>query len=172
VHKAEAGAVAPDLRSEAEVRDAYRRLVDRFGRRPREILVQPMMTGGTEMTVGVTDDHIFGPLVVLGLGGVTADAAGDRAARLTPLTDIDADRLVGSLRSAPVLRGLRDRPAADLAALRDLLVRVSQLSDDLPEVAELDLSPVIARPDGAFVVDAQLKVTLRPPQDPFLRRLR
>jgi acyl-CoA synthetase (NDP forming) len=172
LHKTDAGAVELDLRTEAEVRAAYRGLTERFGARQRRVLVQPMIAGGTEVIVGVTDDHVFGPLVVFGLGGVTTEVLADHAARLTPLTDIDADQLVGSIRSAPLLRGCRGQPAADLGALRGLLLRVSRLADDLPEVTELDLNPVIARPDGAFVVDARIKVTPYRPQDPFLRKLR
>jgi acyl-CoA synthetase (NDP forming)/GNAT superfamily N-acetyltransferase len=160
IHKAEAGGVELDLRTEAEVRAAYRRLTERFGRRQRQILVQPMIAGGTEVIIGVTDDHVFGPLVVFGLGGAATEVRADHSARLTPLTDTDADQLIGSIRSAP------------LGALRDLLLRVSRLADDLPEVTELDLNPVIARPDGVFVVDARIKVTPYRAQDPFLRKLR
>jgi acyl-CoA synthetase (NDP forming) len=172
MHKADAGAVELDLRTEADVRGAYRALTDRFGERQGQVLVQPMMAGGTEVIVGVADDHMFGPLVALGTGGAVGDVLADYAAGLTPLTDIDADRLIGSLRSAPLLLGHRGRPAADLGALRDLLLRVSRLADDLPEVTELALDPVIARPDGAFVVDARVKARPYQPQDPFLRRLR
>ena len=127
---------------------------------------------GTEVIVGVADDHMFGALVVFGLGGVASDVLADHAARLTPLTDTDADRLIHSVRSAPLLLGHRGRPAADLAAVRDLLLRVSRLADDLPEVTELDLNPVIARPDGAFAVGARIKVRPYRVQDPFLRKLR
>jgi acyl-CoA synthetase (NDP forming)/GNAT superfamily N-acetyltransferase len=172
LHKTDAGAVELDLRTEAEVRAVYRRLAERFGGRQRRVLVQPMIAGGTELIVGVTDDHMFGPLVVFGLGGVTTEVLADHAARLTPLTDTDADQLIGAIRSAPLLRGYRGQPAADLGALRDLLLRVSRLADDLPEVTELDLNPVIARPDGVFVVDARIKVTPYRAQDPFLRKLR
>jgi acyl-CoA synthetase (NDP forming)/GNAT superfamily N-acetyltransferase len=172
VHKTDAGAVLPDLRTEADVRAAYGKLMDRFGDRQRQVLVQPMISGGTEVIIGVADDHMFGSLVVFGLGGVATEVLGDHAARLTPLTDVDADKLLGSIRSAPLLLGHRGSPAADLRALRDLLLRVSRLADDLPEVTDLDLNPVIARPDGAFVVDARVKVTPYQPQDPFLRRLR
>ncbi len=186
IHKVEAGGVELDLRTEAEVRAAYRRLTERFGWRQRQILVQPMIAEGTEVIIGVTDDHVFGPLVVFGLGGAATEVRADRSARLTPLTDTDADQLIGSIRSAPLLRGYRGsagpegRPpqtpprgyAADLGALRDLLLRVSRLADDLPEVTELDLNPVIARPDGVFVVDARIKVTPYRAQDPFLRKLR
>jgi acyl-CoA synthetase (NDP forming)/GNAT superfamily N-acetyltransferase len=172
LHKTEAGAVKLGLRTEADVRTAYRALAARFRERQRQVLVQPMIAGGTEVIVGVADDHIFGPLVVFGLGGVTTEVLADRAARLTPLTDTDADRLIGSIRSAPLLRGHRGSPPADLGALRDLLLRVSRLADDLPEVTELDLNPVIARPDGAFPVDARIKVAPYQPRDPFLRKLR
>jgi acyl-CoA synthetase (NDP forming)/GNAT superfamily N-acetyltransferase len=172
IHKTDAGGVELDLRTESDVRNAYRRLTERFGERQRQVLVQPMIAGGTEVIVGVADDHMFGPLVVFGLGGVATEVLADHAARLTPLTDTDADRLIHSVRSAPLLLGHRGRPAADLGALRDLLLRVSRLADDLPEVTELDLNPVIARPDGVFVVDARIKARPYLAQDPFLRKLR
>ena len=159
-----ANAVELDLHTEAEVRAAYDRLADRFGRRLSRVLVQPMVTGGTEVRIGVTDDRVFGPLVTFG--------PSDHAARLTPLTDTDADALIRSVRAAPRLLGQRGAPATDLETLRELLLRVSRLADDLPEVTELDLSPVIARPHGVFAMDARIKVTPCPPQDPFLRRLR
>jgi acyl-CoA synthetase (NDP forming)/GNAT superfamily N-acetyltransferase len=107
---------------------------------------------GTEVTVRVAGDHMFGPLVTFGLGGATQ-------ARLTPLTDVDADKLI--------------RPSASLLndqALRDLLLRVSRLADDLPEVTDVDLD--LAGPDGVAVVNARIKVMPYQPQDPFLRKLR
>jgi hypothetical protein len=104
---------------------------------------------GTECRVRVADDRMFGSLVTLGIGGASQ-------ARLTPLTDMDADRLIG----------------AGPGALRELLLRVSRLADDLPEVTDLDLDPVIAGSDGVAVVNARVKVTSYEPQDPFLRKLR
>jgi acyl-CoA synthetase (NDP forming) len=127
---------------------------------------------GTEVIIGVTQEPVFGPLVVFGLGGVAADLLGDRSARLTPLTDTDAAALIRSVRAAPLLLGHRGRPAANLAALQDLLTRVSRLADDLPQVAELDLSPVIAGPGGADVAAAQIRVLPARAADPYLRRLR
>jgi acyl-CoA synthetase (NDP forming)/GNAT superfamily N-acetyltransferase len=164
VSGADVGAVELDLHTEAEVRAAYHRLADRFGRRLSRVLVQPMVTGGTEVRIGVTDDRVFGPLVVFG--------PGDHVARLTPLTDTDADALIRSARAAPRLLGQGGAPATDLDTLRELLLRVSRLADDLPEVTELDLSPVIARPHGVFAMEARIKVAPCQPQDPFLRRLR
>jgi acyl-CoA synthetase (NDP forming) len=127
---------------------------------------------GIPVVVRVAADYTFGPLVVFGLGGVATEVFADRSARLTPLTDSDADQLIRSVRSAPLLSGQAGRPTADLGALRDLLLRVSRLADDLPEVAALDLDPVIARPDQAVVADARIKLAPFEPKDPFLRRLR
>lgn len=172
VHKSDEGAVELDLRGGGAVRAAMERLAGRFPGRLAGALVQPMVTGGTEVIAGVVQEPVFGPLVVFGLGGVATEVLGDHAARLAPLTDADADDLIHSLRSAPLLLGHRGAPAADIDALRDLLLRISQLADDLPQVAELDLNPVIARPDGAVAVDARVRVTSHGGADPFLRQLR
>jgi acyl-CoA synthetase (NDP forming)/L-amino acid N-acyltransferase YncA len=130
-----------------------------------------VQAGHPVLHVGVQDDQMFGPLVVLGPGGDAAGWPAGQAARLAPLTEADADALIGSVRSAALPRGY-GRQAADLAVLRDLLLRVSRLSDDLPEITELDLSPVIARPDGAAAAGARIRVASQAAQDPFLRRLR
>jgi acyl-CoA synthetase (NDP forming) len=172
VHKTDAGAVLLDLRTDDDVRAGYRQLAGLFGARLAGVLVEPMIAGGTEVIIGVQDDQMFGPLVVFGLGGVTTEVLADHAARLAPLTETDADTLINSIRSAPLLHGHRGSAAADIPALRDVLMRVSRLADDLPEVTELDLNPVIARQLGAVAVDARIRVTPQVPQDPFLRRLR
>jgi acyl-CoA synthetase (NDP forming)/GNAT superfamily N-acetyltransferase len=171
-HKTDAGAVLLGLATEAGVRSGYRQLAERFSGRLTGVAVQPMITGGTEVLIGVKDDQMFGPLVVFGLGGVATEVLADHAARLAPLTEADADTLINSIRSAPLLHGHRGTPAADLEALRDVLLRVSRLTEDLPEITELDLNPVIARPDSAVAVDARIRVASQVPQDPFLRRLR
>jgi acyl-CoA synthetase (NDP forming) len=172
VHKSDAGAVLLDLRDEIAARSGYRRLAHRFGGRLEAVRVEPMIAGGTEVIVGVADDQVFGPLVVFGLGGVATEVLADHVARFAPLTGQDADTMIGALRSAPLLRGFRGAPAADLTALRDLLMRVSRLADDIPGITDLDLNPVIARPDSAVAVDARIRVAPRTPQDPYLRRLR
>ena len=148
LHKSAAGAVELDLRGAREVRAAVRRLQARFAGRLSGVLVEPMITGGIETIVGVVQEPVFGPVVVFGLGGVAADVLDDRVARLAPLTTADADDLIHSIRAAPLLLGHGGQPAADIGALHDILLRVSRLADDLPQVAELDLNPVIVRPDG------------------------
>jgi acyl-CoA synthetase (NDP forming) len=142
VHKSDAGAVQLDLHGGDEVRAGYRALAERFGTRMSAAVIQPMITGGTEVIIGVVQEPVFGPLVVFGLGGVATDVLSDRSARLTPLTDTGAAALIRSVRAAPLLLGHRGTPPADLAALQNTLLRVSRLADDLPQVAELDLNPV------------------------------
>ena len=172
VHKSDAGAVLLDLRTELDVRRGYGELAGRFGPDLRRVLIQPMITDGVEVLVGVVHEPVFGPLVVFGLGGVATDVLGDHAARLTPLSDNDADDMIREIRAAPLLYGHRGSTPVDLASLSDMLLRVSRLADDVPEIAELDLNPVIARADGAVPVDARIRIVPAEPTDPFLRRLR
>jgi acyl-CoA synthetase (NDP forming) len=172
IHKSDAGAVKLDLRTPQEVAEGYRDLAARFGRGLQRVLVQPMLSGGVETIAGVVQEPVFGPLVVFGLGGVSTDVLGDRSARLTPLTSADADDMIRDMRAAPLLLGHRGAQPADTGALADILLRISRLADDLPEVAELDLNPVIARPDGARAVDARVRLNPAEYRDPFLRRLR
>jgi acyl-CoA synthetase (NDP forming) len=172
IHKSKAGAVELDLRGDHDVRQAYRRLAERFGDRLAGVVVQPMAKEGVELLLGAVQEPVFGPLVVFGLGGTITEALDDRAARLAPLTDADAADLVRSVRIGPLLFGERGSPAVDLTGLQDTILRLSRLADDLPEVAELDLNPVIARPDGVVAVDARVRVLPGEQLDPYLRRLR
>ena len=123
------------------------------------------------MHIGVVQEPVFGPLVVLGPGGAVAEVPGNQVARLTPLTDADAEEMSNSVRAAPLLAGDRGTPPADTAGLADALLRVSRLADDLPEVSELDLDPVFARQDGVRCVDVRVRISPAEPRDPFLRRL-
>jgi acyl-CoA synthetase (NDP forming)/GNAT superfamily N-acetyltransferase len=172
VHKSDAGAIELDLHGEQAVRHAYARLSDRFGARLSGVLVQRMARAGVEVLCGVVQEPLFGPLVVFGLGGVATDVLGDRTARLTPLTDIDARELIRSVRAEPLLSGYRGMPAIDTTALENALLRLSRLADDHLEIAEIDLNPIIARPDGVVAVDARIHVLPRQRWDPYLRRLR
>jgi acyl-CoA synthetase (NDP forming) len=123
--------------------------------------------------VGVTHDPSFGPLVLFGLGGVTAELLADRALRLVPVTDEDAHQLVRSLRGSPLLFGYRGRPAVAVDALEDLILRVGVFADGIPEVTEMDLNPVIVSPAGVLALDVKIHVApaaARPA--PGLRRMR
>jgi acyl-CoA synthetase (NDP forming)/GNAT superfamily N-acetyltransferase len=170
VRRKGAGAVLLDLHGADEVRRGFGSLEEAFGDRLTRVIVQPMITGGVEVKISVVEEQLFGPLVLFGLADA-ADAPADRAARLAPLTESDADEMIHSVRAAPVLLGRPGAPAADIASLKDMLLRVSQLAEDLPQVAELKLSPVVARPDGAVPVTALVRIQAAEPTDSYLRRL-
>jgi acyl-CoA synthetase (NDP forming) len=172
VHKTDVGAVSLDLSTKDAVRRSYRAMVDRFGERLRGVLVQVMARDGVEVLAGVVQEPVFGPLVVFGLGGVATDVLADRATRLAPLTDIDAAELVRAPRAAALLHGYRGQPAVDLAGLEDALIKLAKLASDHPEITDVDLNPIIARPDGLDAVDARVRLQHQQPTDPFLRRLR
>ncbi len=167
----DAGDVLTGLHGADEVRRGFRSLKETFGRRLAGVIVHPVVTGGVEVAISVLHEQVAGPLVLFGLSSAADDMLADRAARLAPLTGSDADDLIRSARAAPLLLGRRGAPAADLAALRDMLLRVSRMADDLPQIAELELSPVIARPDGAQAVDARIRIQAAEPADAYLRRL-
>ena len=166
----DAGDVLTGLHGADEVRRGFGSLTEIFGRRLAGVIVQPVVTGGVEVKISVLHEQVAGPLVLFGPGGA-GDGLADRAARLAPLTDADADDLIRSAPAAPLLLGRRGVPAADLGALRDMLLRVSRMADDLPQIAELELSPVIARPDGVQAVDGRIRIQAAEPADAHLRRL-
>jgi acyl-CoA synthetase (NDP forming)/GNAT superfamily N-acetyltransferase len=126
---------------------------------------------GVEVSIGVQREQVFGPLVLFSAGGTAAGLPADRSVRLAPLTGRDARELINPVACARQLRGRPGTTVIDLAALEDMLLRVSQLADDLPQIAELELSPVLARPDGVRAVGARVRVQAAEPADVFLRRL-
>jgi acetate---CoA ligase (ADP-forming) len=150
-HKTETGGVHLDLRDEAAVRRAC-------GAVNGPVLVQQYVTGGVELLVGAVQDPVFGPLVAFGPGGVYAELIGSTRFALAPLGEIDVDELISSGKAAKLVDGWRGGPAADRAAVADLIHRVGRLAEDFPEVAELDLNPVIARPNGCIAVDARVRL--------------
>jgi acetate---CoA ligase (ADP-forming) len=150
-HKTELGGIALDLENEDAVREAARRIGG-------PVLVQPMIRGGPELLAGVVQDPVFGPLVAFGPGGVLAELIGEASFRIAPLTDVDAEELVTTGKAGRLVAGFRGAPPADEAALADLVLRLARLAEDLDEVAELDLNPVLALPDGCLAVDARVRL--------------
>ena len=150
-HKTELGGIVLDLADA----DAVRGAAERIG---GPLIVQPMIPSGAELLAGVVQDRVFGPLVAFGPGGVFAELIGEAAFRIAPLTDLDAQELVYGGKAGRLVRGFRGAPAADGAALADLLLRLARLGEDIPAVAELDLNPVLALPDRCVAVDARVRV--------------
>jgi acetate---CoA ligase (ADP-forming) len=154
-HKTESGGVALGLTSEDEVRAAATRI-------GVPLIVQPMIEGGVELLAGVVQDPVFGPLVAFGPGGVFAELIGDTRFALAPMTDVDAAELVHGSKAGQLVAGYRGHPAADAEALADLLERLARLVDDNPEIAELDLNPVLGLPEGCLAVDARVRLQRAP----------
>ena len=122
------------------------------------MIVQPMISGGTELLAGLVQDPVFGPLVAFGPGGVLAELIGQASFRIAPLTDVDAEELVSEGKAGSLVRGFRGAPAANVPPLVDLVQRLSRLGLDVPAVAELDLNPILGLPDGCVAVDARVRI--------------
>jgi acetyl coenzyme A synthetase (ADP forming)-like protein len=175
LHKTEAGAVALALADPDAVAAAAGAMRDQLrtaGTDVEGFLVQRMATPGLEMIVGVVQDPRFGPVVACGAGGTAVELLHDVNVRLTPLTETEADEMIRGLATFPLLDGYRGRPRADVDALRDLVLRVSALAEDVPEVAELDLNPVIVGPEGVQAVDARIRLEPHEPLPPVGARPR
>ena len=158
IHKTDVGGVALDLAGPDEVEAAYRQMTAALGSAMTGAVVQPMADAGVETIVGIIQDPAFGPLVMFGLGGITAELLGDVAFRVAPLTDLDAEELVREPRSSALLFGYRGAEPAAIEPLLDLLGRIGALADEQPEIAELDLNPVRVSTEHAVVLDARIRV--------------
>lgn len=160
VHKSDVGGVRLGLMTSDEVHDAASELLGAFEH--AAVVVQPMGPAGIELIAGLYEDPAFGPVTVFGLGGTTSEIIGDHGLALVPVSRTDAVKMIDSLRSAPLLHGYRGSPPVNIDSLGDLVCRLSQLAEDLPEVAELDLNPVVATADGYVALDARARVSAPP----------
>jgi acetyl coenzyme A synthetase (ADP forming)-like protein len=158
VHKTDVGGVRLGLRDATEVAHAFEEMRRGLGEGMGDAIVQPIVTGVVELIVGVTHDPLFGPLVLFGMGGLTAELLRDTTLRLVPLTDIDARDMVRSLRTSPLLFGYRRTPPVDVEAIEDALLRVGCIAEDIPEIAELDCNPMVCSAEGVVALDVKLRV--------------
>ncbi|HEU4947193.1 MAG TPA: GNAT family N-acetyltransferase [Kribbella sp.] len=171
VHKTDVGGVRLGITDSDELGKAYDDVTAATG--DPHVVVQAMAPTGLELVTGLVRDPLFGPVLMVGSGGVLTDLLADRRWRGLPLTDLDAAAMLRSLRCAPLLAGYRGAEPADEPAVLDVLHRVAWLAEAVPEIAELDVNPLIAAPSGAFAVD--VKVRLSPAQaerDWYSRQLR
>ncbi len=166
VHKTEVGGVLLNLKSEDAVRkafDAIKSRVDATGQPDamNGVVIQPMVSGGVEVMVGVTEDPLFGPLIAFGLGGIYVEILKDVNFRITPLSVQDASQMVRSIKGFKLLQGYRGHAPADIDALEELLLRTSFMVEEIPEINELDMNPVFALEPGkgASIVDCRIRVT-------------
>lgn len=172
-HRSDLGGVRLDLVNETAVRRSFEAMHEAFGPDVTTgLTVQRMAGRGVACVVGSTEDALFGPVVSFRVGGVVTELVGDVGYRIPPLTGVDAAALVRSPQAAPLLLGYRDAEPVDTAALEEVLLRVGRLCDDLPELARLELNPVVALPEGLAVLTASARLaTPITRRDSAVRRL-
>lgn len=152
LHKSDVGGVRLDLRTPDDVRDAYVAIRESLkAAQPKAtftgVQVQAMVTGGTELAIGMTTDPSFGPLIMFGLGGVFVEVFKDVTFRVHPLTDVDAPEMIRAIRGYPLLCGARGRRKVDLDRLAEIILRVSQLVTQFPDIDQIDINPLVAGSD-------------------------
>lgn len=164
-HKTDVGGVLLGLSDAREVRNAYQQLTHSVSAlRPdvkiRGVVVEPMWKGrhARELMVGIVRDEVFGPVISFGLGGTMVEVIGDREVALPPLNQFLVDSLIDRTRAAKLLKSMRGDSEVDRNALKDLLLRVSEIACELPAIVEMDINPVIANADGVVAVDARIVV--------------
>jgi len=168
VHKMDVGGVVVDIRGPDELLAAAQNMTESIARH-REgaaagdlgFLVQEYVRGGREVIVGLTHDPKFGPLVMFGLGGIYVETVKDVVFRVPPLTGLEAHEMIQQIRGVKLLRGVRGEAPVDLAALAEILQRFSQLAEDLPEIAEIEVNPLLAFPHAADFRAVDARVRLR-----------
>jgi acetate---CoA ligase (ADP-forming) len=165
VHKTDIGGVILGLNSANEVRQAFNEISSKLTKLGRQnemagVIVQEMVKGGIETIAGVTQDPSFGPLIMFGSGGIYAELVKDVSLRLNPLTDLDAEEMIGSIKMAKLFEGYRGAPPSDVKALQEMLLRLSAMVEDIPQIEELDFNPVMVMPkgEGYWVIDAKILV--------------
>jgi acetyl coenzyme A synthetase (ADP forming)-like protein len=166
IHKSELGAVKLRLKGREQVTQIAQDMAARLaqnGHGPTGFVVQRMAQPGVEMLVGVVQDPQFGPVIACGAGGVQVELLRDVSVRLTPLSNLDATEMIESLKTYPLLNGFRGAPVCDVAALREGLLRVSALVEDIPQIAELDCNPFVVHEQGAVILDARVRIAAAKP---------
>jgi acetyltransferase len=169
VHKTDVGGVVLDIQTPEELMAAAQKMTEEVKRRfppsalaDRQMgfLVQEYVRGGREVIVGMTHDPKFGPLVMFGLGGIYVETFNDVVFRVPPITDIEAREMIRQIRGYRLLEGVRGEPAVDLRGLAEILERFSQLVEDLPQLAEMDINPFMVFPEAKDFRTVDIRVRL------------
>lgn len=161
LHKSDAGGVKVNLETEEEIKAAFDKIITNAGKYNPDAdikgcLVSQMADKGVEIIIGAKIDDQFGPVIMVGLGGILVEVLKDVSFRVLPITRSSAKGMLSEIKSAPILDGVRGEPPVDKKAIVDLLLTVGEIVEAYPEIQEIDLNPVIARNDGLSVVDARI----------------
>ncbi len=164
-HKSDAGGVKVNLKTKAEVENAYDTILESCkaavpGANIEGVSVQPMGKAGTEVIIGMIKDASFGPVIMFGLGGVFVEVLKDVSFRVVPIDESDAEDMVNEIKGKKLLEGYRGQEPADVATLQQMLIKLSDLVNATPEIQEIDMNPVFAYKDGAVVVDARIIISV------------
>lgn len=164
IHKSDAGGILLNLGDESALREGFATIMTNTARfsnagKTLGVLVSPMAAKGQECIIGMIRNPQFGAVMMFGLGGIFVEVLKDVAFRVTPLTDMDLEEIIHEIKGYPLLAGVRGRKPMDVGVLKDILQRVAQLAADHPEIAEVDINPVIVHEQGASVVDARVIIT-------------
>jgi len=160
-HKSDLGAIRLNLNSVAEIEGAFKDLKAVAGNQPVEILIQSMVEKGREVILGGKQDELFGPVILFGLGGIFVEALEDVVWRVAPIDKEEAHRMVSQIKGHKILQGIRGEKPRDMNVLETLLVRVSWMMLDLPEIKEIDINPVMLLPEGEGAVAVDARVILK-----------
>ena len=161
IHKSDAGGVAVNLKTKEEVKAAYKRILENAKRykadaQIRGVLVEEMAKQSTEVIIGAVKDPQFGQTLMFGLGGIFVEVLKDVSFRVAPITEQEAAEMIVEVKAFPLLNGYRNTPPVDVKAIVCILVNVSKLIMEHPEIKEMDLNPVMAYSEGAKCVDARI----------------
>ena len=161
VHKSDSGGVRLSLNNGSEVRAAYREIMDGVQEKNpsasiQGVSVQKMAKPGTEVIVGTSKDPQFGPVIMFGLGGIFVEVLKDVSFRIIPLGRKDALEMIEEIKGYPLLKGYRGKESVDIPALTEIILKISKVMEEHPEIKELELNPIIAYKKGALAVDARI----------------
>lgn len=161
IHKSDAGGVKVNIKNGEEVKKAYAEIENNVKKavgnyKFEGILVQEFAPEGREVIVGMTKDPQFGPALAFGLGGIFVEVLKDVSFRVAPITKYDAEEMIQEIKGYPILKGVRGQKPVDFETIINILLNVSKLVMEHPEINEMDLNPIITYPDGAKTVDARI----------------
>jgi len=161
VHKSDSGGVKLSLKNVSEVRTAFREIMDGVEEKNpsasiQGVSVQKMARPGTEVIVGTSKDPQFGPVIMFGLGGIFVEVLKDVSFRIIPLNKRDAKEMIEDIKGYPALQGYRGKEPADIPALMEMILKISKVMEENPEIKELELNPIMAYKKGALAVDARI----------------
>jgi len=161
IHKTDAGGVKVGIKTEKEARIAYQKIIFKAKKYNKKakisgVIVYPMVPQGTEIIIGIMKDPHFGPVIMFGLGGIFVEVLKDISFRILPIEERDAEEMIAEIKGYEILKGVRGEDPKDIKAIKNLLLKISQLALENPEISEIDLNPVFVFEKGLQVIDARM----------------